>query len=111
MLNLQEIKLGISQLDHNLMPFLFELFIFPYEFSHQKKAKKVQWLPLVPLVPNLNRKFRQDLKTVRVIGAGAAGVVRLVMNKKTGGDGKLMEIVMEKLRVQFCWKERNIQLI
>ena len=26
----------------------------------------------------------KDLKTVRVIGAGAAGVVRLVMNKKTG---------------------------
>ena len=28
--------------------------------------------------------FCEDLKTVRVIGAGAAGVVRLVMNKKTG---------------------------
>ena len=32
----------------------------------------------------LKRKFHEDLKTVRVIGAGAAGVVRLVMNKKTG---------------------------
>ena len=32
----------------------------------------------------LKWKFHEDLKTVRVIGAGAAGVVRLVMNKKTG---------------------------
>lgn len=32
----------------------------------------------------MSESLRQDLKTVRVIGAGAAGVVRLVMNKKTG---------------------------
>ena len=36
-----------------------------------------------------NKRPAEDLKTVKVIGAGAAGVVRLVMNKKTGEHGVL----------------------
>ncbi|CAK8993225.1 cGMP-dependent protein kinase [Durusdinium trenchii] len=42
--------------------------------------------------------FPQDLKTVRVIGAGAAGVVRLVMNKKTGA------VALSRCRVRYALK-------
>ncbi|OLQ01548.1 cAMP-dependent protein kinase catalytic subunit [Symbiodinium microadriaticum] len=39
---------------------------------------------LCPFDALANSFEAEDLKTVKVIGAGAAGVVRLVMNKKTG---------------------------